>query len=83
MNQDISIQLLLLIFLNLIPIVFIGVLYKNRRSLNTDFTKKRIGSMYQTVQPITKYSLTYPVIFLFRRSVFVAMTFYLFDYPVL
>ena len=37
--------------------------------------------MYQTIQPIDKRSLSYPIVFLLRRSLFVALTYMLYDYP--
>ena len=46
-------------------------------------TRDRIGTIYQTVKPNGVASLSYPIIFLIRRSCFVFLTFYYFEQPVL
>ena len=46
-------------------------------------TKKRIGSMYETINPVTVACRTYPIVFLARRTTFVILTFLFFDYPAL
>ena len=45
--------------------------------------RDRIGTLYQTVKPTGMKSLTYPIIFLLRRSSFVAFTFFFFGFPAL
>ena len=68
--------------INLTPAVFIFGLYKHRATLKSEKTRKMIGSLYTTVQPTRVSSLTYPIVFLIRRSLFVTLMFVLFNYPV-
>ena len=71
----------MLVVMNLMPMVFAVTLFRHRASLGLESTKQKIGSMYQTVQPKDAATLCYPPIFLLRRSLFVALSFALFNYP--
>ena len=72
----------MLVLFNLMPLLFAFALYKHRYTLLTEKTKKAFGTLYQTVQPIGMGSLSYSIVFLLRRSLFVAVTFLLYDWPV-
>lgn len=76
-------SLMIIGFFNIMPIVFICVL-RNKRvqpHLSTAAMKEKIGNMYATVDPSVEGSLYYNVVFLFRRSSYVAITFSLFNFP--
>lgn len=68
-------------FFNLMPIVFIVVLRRLRPRLHEEGVKKKIGNMYSTVDPKYTGSLYYNVVFLTRRSLYVLITYSLFNYP--
>ena len=70
-----------LICLNLVPFIFVTALYRHRDSLEDEATREKIGSLYQTVQPTSVKSQSYSIVFLLRRSLFVLITFQLFDFP--
>ena len=55
----------------------------NYNHLDRYKVKKLIGSMYSEIwlDKLSIYSLAYTIVFLLRRSVFVAITFVLLDYP--
>ena len=83
MSVDDVIPYIMLVTMNLIPILFMYAIYKHRLSLESEATRMTIGSLYQTVQPTSIYSLSYSTVFLMRRSFFVLITFALFAYPAL
>ena len=74
---------MIIIFFNIMPFVFIYVLNKKnmRNRLDDEDVQKKIGTMYATVDPKYTGSLYYNVVFLFRRSFFVLVTFMLFSQP--
>ena len=80
-DKTVAVSKLILVATTLIPLVFGTVLCSNSKTLKEDETRARIGSMYQTIQPVSAVSLTYPIVFLLRRTAFVAITFLLIDYP--
>ena len=86
-DNDISFQLLssffILISLNLVPFLIPYVFHRYRDTLKEETTRKKIGSLYQTVEPEHNSSKSYPFVFLIRRSIFVLITFSLFIYPAL
>ena len=71
-----------MVLLSFMPFIFIYSLYRHKDTLKTELTRNKIGSIYQTIQPTSKASLTYPIVFLLRRSIFVSLTFLSFSYPV-
>ena len=58
-------------------------MYANRHNLNTEVIQNKIGSMYLGVwlEGKSKFGLSLSVVFLIRRSIFVVLTFALFDHP--
>jgi len=90
----------MLAFFNICPIVFICILKRNKKHLNSPEVRQKYGQMYETIRvehiedpqsvlgQVTAYrelpdwnTLTYPIVFLLRRSIFVIITFGLFNYP--
>ena len=49
--------------------------------MNTPAVKQKIGAMYEHHNPVKAYVSTYSVVFLVRRTLFVAVTFGLYWYP--
>ena len=76
-------SLFILLFFNFMPYVFYKVL-KNKKwtdRLHEEDVKKKIGTLYATVDPRHQGSRWYSIVFLVRRSAFVLITFTLFRYP--
>jgi hypothetical protein len=67
--------------LSLAPFIFALVLCRNRDQLNHTEVKNKIGAMYFALDAKRKYVGTYCVVFLVRRSFFIAVTFLLYDTP--
>lgn len=63
------------------------VFYKTLRNkkwadrLHEEDVRKKIGTLYQTVDPRHPGSLWYSIVFLVRRSAFVLITFTLYKFP--
>ena len=57
------------------------ILYRNRKSLNSPETVERFGAMYVGMDSTKAKSGSYSVVFLVRRSIFVLITFVLYDDP--
>ena len=79
--------ILLFIIMNLIPIILIVVLSKNRTSLESDDLRKSIGTAYEGKglenRMIIYRVLVHPPTFFYRRLIFVSVTVFLFDTPVM
>lgn len=71
----------MLIILNLAPIIFGVVLWRNRANLSKPEIKAKIGSLYELHNSEKQYVGTYSIVFLVRRSFFVMMTFALYHHP--
>ena len=69
--------------IGLMPLLFSFVMYRNRKSLSELRTRDRIGTLYEIVKPNGINSLSFSIVFLLRRSSFVALTFFFFEYPAL
>ena len=77
-----SIAITILILTTLIPICFGIILYKNFKILNLLSVNKRFGSMYSGAYlDDSVYPLTYSIVYLVRRILFVLLTFSLRNYP--
>ena len=78
-----AISIALFAGLTMCPIFFAYVMCKNYKNLNRYSIQKKIGSMYLGIwlEELNVYSLTYSLVFLIRRSIFVVLTFALFSYP--
>ena len=73
-----------MVLLTLCPIIFALVMFKNRTNLDEVRIQKKIGSMYLGIwvsEKISYYALSYSIVFLLRRSVFILISFLLLDYP--
>ena len=67
------------------PMLFAWVMSTNYDNLDKDSVKRKIGSMYLGVylEGDDTFGLSVAVVFLIRRSLFVAITFALIDHPAL
>lgn len=75
--------ILLCILALIIPPFFAFVLYRNRNNLWRPSVKAKIGSLYLGLNTEKLIGLTYTIVFLFRRSLFVVIMFTLMDQPAL
>lgn len=68
-----------------VPAVLAWVLYKYRESLHEETKVKAIGTMYlgrRVVNNLDERNVwIYPIIFFSRRTIFIAATVFLIDYP--
>ena len=74
--------------LNLLPLLFARVLYKHRDSLDSKEKKEKFGTLYQGLSlketpPKKLHIWIHPMIFMFRRTLFIVLSVVLFDHPVL
>ena len=67
------------------PFLFAWVMSANYKNLDKESVKKRIGSMYLGVhlKGDDTFGLSVAIVFLIRRSIFVAITFALINHPAL
>jgi len=81
---DYIVSIVLLLVLNLAPIAFFKALDRNKETLSSPETLKSIGSIY-TGKNITKEegikAYMFPMAFFWRRTLFVVVTVFLFDWP--
>ena len=75
------VAIILVLIFALSPVWFGLVMYANKGNLTHPSIQKKIGSMYLGVWLSTGWGLSYSIVFLIRRSLFVALTFALYDYP--
>ena len=66
---------------NLAPILFSWVLYVNRDNLHHPTIRLKMSNLYSTIDVSQSWGLSYVVVVMLRRSLFVFITFYLFDHP--
>ena len=76
---------MILTVINVIPVVFFLVAYCKRDKLDEEATRKSIGAIYlgKNVTKNDHKAHVYPMIFFWRRSLFVIVTVCLFDQPTL
>ena len=70
-----------LAFYNLVPLGFALAIYALKSRLEEEKIEKRIGSLYVGLQTQKVWSHINPVVFMWRRSLFVVIAFCLLDYP--
>ena len=65
------------------PVIFAWVMWENYENLDAPSIRRKIGTMYDDVylKDDHTYGLSYSVVFLVRRSLFVWISFLLFDHP--
>ena len=68
-------------FFNLMPILFSLVLYVNRDHLDHPENRKRMSNLYSNIEVHKAWGLSYMIVYMLRRSLFIFITFYLFDHP--
>ena len=77
---DYFIAILMLVILNAMPIIFGIVLKQNKETLAKEDTKKTIGAIYAG-KNVEQKAYLFPMSFMWRRTVFVASTVFLFSWP--
>ena len=88
--------IVLLVLIAFIPLIYTYVLYKRRSELGKEEMKSKYGSLYKglTLASLSKQNeeedttnyhkvWLFPLFFLVRRSAFIAITVFLFEYPAL
>ena len=80
---DISTSVGLAIVVNLAPVVFYFAVKRNEQRLSDVDTQKVIGSIYmgKNIDKIGHYAGLYPMAFFWRRTLFVIITVFLFEWP--
>ena len=80
---DISTSIALLIILNISPIIFYKAMKQSEDKLSEEETKKVIGSIYmgKNINKVDHNAHLFPMAFFWRRTLFVAVTVFLFDWP--
>ena len=63
------------------PFIFYYNLNKNRAKLDVPSVKAKIGTLYLGLRADKEHIISYSMVFMGRRVVFVMITFLLFDYP--
>ena len=65
----------LITLLSLVPCFFAYLLYSKRDRLKLEQTKMEIGNLYTNFKTNGIDSLSYPIVFMIRRTLFAALTF--------
>lgn len=69
---------IILMVLNICPVLFYAVLYRNKSNLDKDLIKEKIGTLYIGMRAKVISVTSYSFIFLARRSLFIMITFNLY-----
>ena len=82
---DIALASVIMVLLTVVPIFFFRLLRKNRKSLTDEKLSKVFGALYQgkNITQDAQHEFTYPLIFFYRRTIFIIATIFLFDFPTL
>ena len=82
---DIVLASIIMVLIIGIPIFFLRLLRKNRKSLNDEKQSNVFGALYQgkNVMEDAQHEFIYPLIFFYRRTIFIIATIFLFDFPTL
>lgn len=81
---SVFLAILLLLFINICPLIFSRILYKNHDKLKETEIENKIGTLYEGRNVETKRkhrAWVFPLVFFGRRLVFIVFTVALFDYP--
>ena len=65
----------------LLPLFYAYVMYRNRVHLALPSKRQKIGTLYMNMDTDKISALSYSIVFLVRRILFVTITFALVDYP--
>ena len=84
-TEDITSSIGLVIVVNFAPIAFYLAVWRNQKSLSQDDTQKVLGSIYmgKNIDKIGHLAGLYQMAFFWRRTMFVIITVFLFDWPTL
>ena len=82
-SGEIILAVIVLVLITSAPIFFFYLLRKNRNTLGDEKQRKVFGALYQgkNIQKEAKHDYIYPLIFFYRRTLFIVVTIFLFDYP--
>ena len=72
---------LILAVLNSFPFLFSFIVWRNQANLEKTEIRDKIGTLYNGLKPRNTSVMLYSFIFLVRRSLFIAITFALFEHP--
>ena len=78
---QLAIAITIIGFFNLCPFLFWHCLYRNRKNLGEPETMRKYGTLYIGLNADKPHVMSYSIVFLVRRSFFVAITFGLFEQP--
>ena len=78
---QIAIAASIIALLNLFPFIFAFIVWSNRSTLDKLEVRDKIGTLYNGLKPKDRTVALYSFIFLVRRSLFIAITFALFEHP--
>ena len=80
-DMQLVIASVILAALNLCPFLFCFVFVKNRKQLNEPNIIRKFGTLYNGLNAKNQQVMSYSIVYLVRRSLFVAITFALFESP--
>ena len=84
-QTDLATAIAMLAFTNCIPVAFYIIINRRRDDLQIERNKLMIGALYKgrNVTVSDHKAQLYPIMFFWRRGLFVAATVYMFDHPVI
>ena len=80
-NVQIAIAYVILAILTACPFIFSLILHKNKKKLDDSKTRNKFGELYLGLRADKHEVAYYQFVFLVRRSIFIAITFTLFNRP--
>ena len=84
-SQQLGVGIAIIIVMTAIPIFYAVLIFRKRKDLNKEETKMKFNSLYLGLKLDGKNRTIwlYPLLWMLRRSIFMAITTGLFHYPVL
>ena len=82
---NIFVAVLTLIAVNVAPVICCIVLWRNKEKLEEEENRKSFGSLFtgRNIKQADHRIMLYPLAFFYRRTVFIVITVFMFDYPAL
>ena len=80
---QLGIGIAIVFIMTTLPIIYAYVVYKNRKELSKEETKSKFSSLYLGIKldKTNRTTWLYPFLWMLRRSIFMAITIGLFQYP--
>ena len=88
-----SLSVLIVTVMTTLPIIYAVIVYKKRKELNKAETKEKFHSLYLGLEQKDSKNIKvgnsyyaiwlYPLLWMLRRSIFMAITIFLFEYPII